>query len=100
VSSTALGLPTRLEDTLNKLEQGDLRMRVRSVETDRAIRRLSSVNMGTNYALLTGAFTLAGTILLVNQFIWFAIIPGILAVVSGGAFIRVLVKMDRYERMF
>jgi predicted unusual protein kinase regulating ubiquinone biosynthesis (AarF/ABC1/UbiB family) len=100
VSSTALGLPTRLEDTLNKLEQGDLRMRVRSVETDRAIRRLSSVNMGTNYALLTGAFTLAGTILLVNQLMWFAIIPGILAVVSGGAFIRVLVKMDRYERMF
>lgn len=100
VSSSALGLPSRLEDTLNKLEQGDLKLRVRSIETDRVLRRISSVNMGTNYALLTGAFTVTGTILLVNQFVWVAIIPGILALISGVAFLRVLIKMDRYERMF
>ena len=100
VSSSAFGLPSRLEETLNKLEQGDVRLRVRSIETDRVLRRISSVNMGTNYALLTGAFTLTGTILLVNQFVWVAIIPGILALISGIAFLRLLIKMDRYERMF
>ncbi len=100
VSSSALGLPSRLEDTLNKLEQGDLRLRVRSIETDRVLRRISTVNMGTNYALLTGAFTLTGSILLVNNFVWIAIIPGILALISGIAFIRLLIKIDRYERMF
>jgi predicted unusual protein kinase regulating ubiquinone biosynthesis (AarF/ABC1/UbiB family) len=41
VSSTALGLPRRLEDTLEKLERGDVRVRVRSPETDRLLRRQS-----------------------------------------------------------
>ncbi|MCM1981472.1 ABC1 kinase family protein [Lyngbya confervoides] len=100
VSSSALGLPSRLDDTLNKLEQGDVRLRVRSIETDRVLRRLSSVNMGTNYALLTGSFTITGTILLVNQLFWIALIPGVLALISGIAFLRLLLKIDRYERMF
>ncbi len=99
-SSSALGLPSRLEDTLNKLEQGDLRLRVRAVETDRALRRISSVNLGTNYAVLTGSFTLATTLLIVHQLLWIAILPGIMALISGIAFLRALIKMDRYERLF
>jgi predicted unusual protein kinase regulating ubiquinone biosynthesis (AarF/ABC1/UbiB family) len=99
VSSTAFGLPRRLEDTLDKLEQGDIRVRVRSIETDRALRRLSNVQMGTNYALLVGAFTIAGTILLVHQLIWLAAIAGGVALAVGIAFVRLLMRIDRYERM-
>ena len=72
VSTTALGLPRRIEDTLDKLERGDIRVRVRSIESDRLLRRISSVNMGTNYTLLTGAFTLSATILWVNHYLWLA----------------------------
>jgi len=43
VSSSALGLPRRIEDTLDKLERGDIRVRVRSTETDRLLRRLGGV---------------------------------------------------------
>jgi predicted unusual protein kinase regulating ubiquinone biosynthesis (AarF/ABC1/UbiB family) len=99
VGSTAFGLPRRLEDTLDKLEQGDIRVRVRSIETDRALRRLSNVQMGTNYALLMAAFTIAGTILLVNKFIWLAAIAGVIALALGFAFVRLLMRLDRYERM-
>lgn len=99
VGSTAFGLPRRLEDTLDKLEQGDIRVRVRSIETDRALRRLSSVQMGTNYALLIGTFTIAGTILLVNEIIWLAAIAGAMALVLGIVFVRLLMRIDRYERM-
>ncbi len=52
VSNTAINLPRRVEQTLDKLEQGDLRMRVRSQETDRILRRLSYTTMGINYVLL------------------------------------------------
>ncbi|HEY9622026.1 MAG TPA: AarF/ABC1/UbiB kinase family protein [Crinalium sp.] len=100
VSSTALGLPRRIEDTLDKLERGDLRIRVRSTETDRVIRRLSNVNMGTNYTLLVGVFTISATILLVNNFIWLAVLSAVAAVVSAIALIRLLIRLDRYERMF
>jgi predicted unusual protein kinase regulating ubiquinone biosynthesis (AarF/ABC1/UbiB family) len=100
VSSTALGLPRRIEDTLDKLERGDLRIRVRSIETDRILRRLSNVNMGTNYTLLIGAFTLSATILLVNQFVWLAILAAAAAAIAAIALIRLLIRLDRFERMF
>lgn len=99
VSSTAFGLPRRIEDTLDKLERGDLRVRVRSTETDRILRKMSGVNMGTNYTLLTCAFTVSATILLVNQLYWVAGIVAIAAVVSGVALIRLMMKLDRYDRM-
>lgn len=99
VSSTAFGLPRRLEDTLEKLERGDLRVRVRSVETDRILRRLNGVNMGTSYALLIGTFTLSATILLVNHFVWLAAIAVIPAVITAIAFMRLLFRLDKYERM-
>ncbi|MER3476912.1 MAG: hypothetical protein C4287_10745 [Leptolyngbya sp. ERB_1_2] len=99
VSSTAFGLPRRIEDTLDKLERGDLRVRVRSTETDRILRRIGGVNMGTNYTLLTCAFTISATILLVHQLYWVAGIVAIAAVVSGIALIRLMMKLDRYDRM-
>ncbi len=45
VSSTAFGLPRRLEDTLEKLERGDVRVRVRSIETERLLRRQSNIQL-------------------------------------------------------
>jgi len=39
--STALSLPRRLEDTLEKLERGDLRVRVRSIETEHCVVRMA-----------------------------------------------------------
>ncbi len=99
VSTTALGLPRRIEDTLEKLEQGDIRVRVRSTETDRVLRRLSNVNMGTNYALLIGTFTISATILLVHQYIWLAILAAVAAAISLIALVRLLIRLDRAERM-
>ena len=52
VGSTALGLPRRIDDTIDKLERGDLRVRVRSLESERALRRLSAIQLGTNYTLI------------------------------------------------
>lgn len=99
VGSSAFGLPRRLEDTLDKLEQGDIRVRVRSIETDRALRRISNVNMATNYALLVGTFTVSATILLVNTFVWLAAIAALIAIGLGIMLVRLLLRIDRYERM-
>ncbi|NEQ32599.1 MAG: AarF/ABC1/UbiB kinase family protein [Leptolyngbya sp. SIO4C5] len=99
VSSTALGLPRRIEDTLEKLERGDIRVRVRSIETDRILRRVSGVNMATNYSLLIGAFTLSATILLVSEFLWLAGIIAAIAALLGFALIRLLIQLSRAERL-
>ncbi len=98
VSSTALGLPRRIEETLDKLERGDLRVRVRSIETDRILRRMNGVNMGTNYTLLVCTFTLSATIILATGNGWWALIPAIAAVVTAIALIRLLIRLERAER--
>lgn len=100
VSSTALGLPRRIEDTIDKLERGDLRLRVRSQETDRMLRRLSNVNMGTSYALLMGAFTVSATILVVNHYLWLALVPAGAAAIAAVAFVRLLLQINRADRTF
>jgi len=100
VSSTALGLPRRIEDTIDKLERGDLRLRVRSQETDRMLRRLGSVNMGTSYALLAGAFTVSATILLVNHYAWLALLAAAAAAIAAVAFVRLLMRIERADRTF
>jgi predicted unusual protein kinase regulating ubiquinone biosynthesis (AarF/ABC1/UbiB family) len=99
VSTSALGLPRRIEDTLDKLERGDIRVRVRSVETDRALRRISGVTMANNYAILVGAFTLSATALVMSPWVWLALAPGALAVGAGIAFLRAVIKVNRADRL-
>ena len=99
VSSTALSLPRRLEDTLEKLERGDLRIRVRSIETERLLRRQSGMQMGNNYALIISAFTLSATILFVNNHVWLALVGALIAGSVAVALIRLFLRLERYERM-
>ncbi|HEY9846840.1 MAG TPA: AarF/UbiB family protein, partial [Candidatus Caenarcaniphilales bacterium] len=99
VSSTALGLPRRLEDTLEKLEQGDIRVRTRSIETERILRRLSNALLGTSYALLIGAFTLAATILFVNQYLWLSLVVVFPVAVLAIAFLRLLIRVNQSDRL-
>ena len=100
VSSTALGLPRRIEDTLEKLERGDIRVRVRSTETDRILRRINGTQMGTTYGLIISAFTLSATILFVHDKVGLAIVAAVIAAIVSIALIRLLRRLDRYERMF
>ncbi|MGK7876899.1 MAG: AarF/UbiB family protein [Xenococcaceae cyanobacterium] len=100
VSSTALGLPRRIEDTIDKLERGDLRVRVRSVESDRVLRRLSAIQLGTNYTLLISAFILSATLLLINGYVKMAVVVVLVAAAPAWALFRILRRLDRLDRMF
>ncbi|WP_242541707.1 ABC1 kinase family protein [Leptolyngbya sp. Cla-17] len=99
ISNTALGLPRRIEETLEKLERGDIRVRTRSLETERILRRLSGVNMGTNYTLLVCTFTLSATILLVSGQGWLALAAAGAASFAGFTLIRLMIRLDRSDRM-
>ncbi|YAF98876.1 MAG: ABC1 kinase family protein [Nodularia sp. CChRGM 3473] len=100
VSTTAFGLPRRLEDTLEKLERGDMRVRVRSIETERLLRRQSNIQLGTSYALIISGFTISATILLVHDKVWLAALAGLIAAAVAVILIRLLSRLDRYDRMY
>ncbi|MBC1216233.1 AarF/ABC1/UbiB kinase family protein [Trichormus variabilis ARAD] len=100
VSTTAFGLPRRLEDTLEKLERGDMRLRVRSIESERLLRRQGNIQIGIGYALIISGFTLSATILLVNHYVWLALLAGLIAAAVSVMLIRLLLRLDRYDRMY
>jgi predicted unusual protein kinase regulating ubiquinone biosynthesis (AarF/ABC1/UbiB family) len=100
VSSTALGLPRRLEDTLDKLERGDVRLRVRAVETERLLRRQSSIQLAIVYSVIIGSFTLSASILLVKDYIWLAVFVVLIAALLSSMLIRLLLRLDRNDRMY
>jgi predicted unusual protein kinase regulating ubiquinone biosynthesis (AarF/ABC1/UbiB family) len=99
VGTSALGLPRRLEDTIDKLERGDIRVRVRSSETDRYLRRLSSMQQNTNYTILVATFTLSATMLFVNQYAIAAGVVGVLALIALVVWFRQMRKLDRQDRI-
>ncbi len=97
-TNTSLTLPRRIESTLTRVEQGDLRLRVRSTEAERLIRKLNSIGMGAIYALLFGSFLLTATNLFVAGHATLTVIALCLAAVAGGALIRVVLRLERSER--
>ena len=98
MSNTAIALPRRIDETLSKLDRGDIRVRVKSQETDRLLRRLSNVAIGGIYALLGATCLLCATLLLINSLQ----IPAVIAAIAAGLFLLVLLRslsrIDRPER--
>ncbi len=102
VGSSALSLPRRIENTLDRLDRGDIRVRVRSIESDRILRRNSDLSLANSYALLVGTFTLSATLLAIFAealSIWPAVVMGTLAAVTGISLIRLLMRIAKADRM-
>ena len=98
VSNTALGLPRRIEDTIDKLDRGDIRVRVRSLESERIFRRLGAIVLGTNYTVLISALLICSTLLFVNSYKILALVALLVAIIPGWALISLLRKLDRQDR--
>ena len=98
VSNTALGLPRRIEDTIDKLDRGDIRVRVRSLESERIFRRLGAIVLGTNYTVLISALLICSTVLFVNSYKILALVALLIAIIPGWALVSLLRKLDRQDR--
>lgn len=100
MGNTAWNLPRRIEDSLDKLERGDILLRVRASESDRAIRRLSAIQLGTNYTLILCSLIISGTLLVVNGLAYGAIAVGVVALVPAWSLWRLFRRLNRIDRMF
>ncbi|MGL6281964.1 MAG: ABC1 kinase family protein, partial [Microcoleaceae cyanobacterium] len=99
VSSSAFSLPGRIENAIDKLEQGDIRVRVRATETDRLIRRLGNAQLSTTYALLITGFTgVATALFLYDKVIPASIFLG-LAVIVSVFLLKLIRKMERFDKI-
>jgi predicted unusual protein kinase regulating ubiquinone biosynthesis (AarF/ABC1/UbiB family) len=99
-SNSAISLPSRLQDTLTKIEDGDLRLRVRSQESDRLLRRISTTALAGIYSIWGAGFLIAATLLLIHNWLWLSATAAVLALYCLLTLRQQLARMAKIETMF
>ncbi len=99
IGSKAVGLPKRLDESLEKLEQGDLQLQIRMGESDRQLRRMVNAQQAMSQSVLLGSLGIAAALLRTsNQPSW-AFLPILAALPIGLSWIKLQVKMSRDARI-
>jgi predicted unusual protein kinase regulating ubiquinone biosynthesis (AarF/ABC1/UbiB family) len=99
VGSRALGLPQRLEDSLTRIEQGDLQVQIRAGETDRLLRRLALSQQSAGQSVLLGALAVASALLAAGSRPALTAIPLVLGVPVGLGWLRLQTRITRDGRL-
>ncbi|MFM9042333.1 MAG: ABC1 kinase family protein [Vulcanococcus sp.] len=99
VGSRALGLPQRLEESLSRIEQGDLQVQIRAGETDRLLRRLSLSQQSAGQSVLLGALTVAAAMLASSARPALTAIPLVLGVPVGLSWVKLQARLKRDARI-
>ncbi|MAR06776.1 MAG: kinase [Cyanobium sp. NAT70] len=99
LSSRAAALPRRLDESLERLEQGDLQLQVRLGESDRQFRRMTLAQQSIGQSVLLGCLALATAIIAASaRPIWF-ILPALAMIPVGLGWIRMQVRLRRDTRI-
>ncbi|MCP9850033.1 AarF/ABC1/UbiB kinase family protein [Cyanobium sp. Morenito 9A2] len=99
VGSRALGLPRRLEESLARVEQGDLQVQIRAGETDRLLRRLAVSQQLGGQSVLLGALVVAASVLGTGGRPALAVLPLLAALPVGYGWIRLQGRLRRDARL-
>lgn len=99
VGSRALGLPQRLDDSLVRIEQGDLQVQIRAGETDRQLRRMVTAQHAIGQSVLLGCLTLATALLAASARPVLAVAPLILGVPVGLSWLKLQTRLRRDIRI-
>lgn len=85
----------RIDKTLSQLERGDLKVRSRSTETERLLRKQYSLTESSNYLLSTGTTALAATQLYATGNVEPAAAMALLSASLGFVFLRKTAKLGK-----
>tara|TARA_Y100001968_G_scaffold187306_1_gene171667 strand:- start:123 stop:506 length:384 start_codon:yes stop_codon:yes gene_type:complete len=102
IGSKAVKLPRRLDESLEKLEQGDLQLQIRMGESDRRLRRISNSQIITSQSVLLGSLSISAAILASGQQPILAYIPLIISFPIGIGWIKSQLKLakdNRFEKI-
>ena len=99
LSSRAAAFPRRLDESLERLEQGDLQLQVRLGESDRQFRRMALVQQSIGQSVLLGCLALATAIVGASARPLWSILPAAAAVPVGFGWLRIQMRMRRDQRL-
>jgi len=99
VGSRALGLPRRLEEGLDRLEQGDLQVQIRAGETDRLLRRLALGQQLNGQAVLLAGLALATAVLAGGSRPVWAVAPALAGLPLAFSWLKLQARLARDLRL-
>ncbi len=98
IGSRAAALPRRLDESLERLEQGDLQLQIRMGESDRQLRRIVMAQNSIGHSVLLGCFVIAAALIASSQRPVWSLIPLILALPVGFGWFKLQVRLRRDGR--
>ncbi|MBW3041270.1 ABC1 kinase family protein [Prochlorococcus marinus] len=99
MGSKAVGLPKRLDENLERLEQGDLQLQVRMGESDRQLRRMINAQQTLGNSVLLGSLAISSALLASTNKPSLFFIPIILGFPIALSWIKLQFKMRSESRL-
>ncbi len=99
LGTKAVGLPKRLDENLERLEQGDLQLQVRMGESDRQLRRMINAQKTLSNSVLLGSLAISSALLASTNKPFLFFIPIILGFPIGISWIKLQLKMRSESRL-
>ena len=94
-----MGIPKRLDDSLARIEQGDLQVQIRAGETDRLLRRLALAQQAAGQSMLLAGLAVAASLLAVSARPALVIIPLLASLPVGLSWIKLQGRLKRDGRI-
>ena len=99
IGSKAVALPKRLDESLERLEQGDLQLQIRMGESDRQLRRMITAQNAMGQSILLGCLGISAALLGSSDQAKFSLIPICAAFPLTIGWIKLQLKMKRDNRI-
>ncbi|AAP99282.1 MULTISPECIES: ABC1 kinase family protein [Prochlorococcus] len=99
LGTKAVGLPKRLDENLERLEQGDLQLQIRLGESDRQLRRMISAQQSMSQSILLGCLGISAALLGSSNKSFFSIIPIVIALPISINWLKIQIKIRRDENI-
>ncbi len=99
IGSKAVSLPRRIDESLERLEQGDLQLQIRMGESDRQLIRMVNAQQSIAQSILLGSLGLAAALLGSSSRPLWAFIPVCLALPVSFGWLKLQFRLGRDRRL-
>ena len=99
LSSKAVAIPKRLDESLERLEQGDLQLQIRMGESDRQLRRMISAQQSMSQSILIGCLGITAALLSAGEKPILVMIPLVICLPLSINWIKLQFKIKKENRV-
>ena len=99
LGSKAVGIPKRIDESLERLEQGDLQLQIRMGESDRQFKKMFTAQKTLGHSILIGSLSIASALLVTNKQNNFALLPLFFALPISIDWLKCQLSMSKGSRL-